>query len=100
MEENCRAQRGLGFIEAEELEAIGIRSKRMLWHCGGEREGSIGIVDRLEEKGEGGASIFVEKAFIAVACNRVVGAASWGSCNLVAFGAHRAVAIFSPEVVI
>jgi elongator complex protein 2 len=56
-------------------------------------------MDRLEEKGEVGASISVEKAFIAVGCNRVVGAVSWGSCNLVAFGAHHAVAIFSPEVV-
>ncbi|CAM6085995.1 unnamed protein product [Calypogeia fissa] len=43
------------------------------------------------------ASVEVERAFIAVGCNRVVGAVSWGPCNLVAFGAHNAVAIFSPE---
>lgn len=40
----------------------------------------------------------VEVAFIGVGCNRVVGALAWGPCNLVAFAAHHAVAIFDPKV--
>ncbi|KAJ7525449.1 hypothetical protein O6H91_17G051700 [Diphasiastrum complanatum] len=39
----------------------------------------------------------VEVGFIGVACNRIVNAASWGPCDLVAFGAHHTVAIFSPQ---
>ncbi|GAQ91522.1 hypothetical protein KFL_008000030 [Klebsormidium nitens] len=34
---------------------------------------------------------------VGVGCNRVVNAASWGPSGLVAFGAHNAVALYSPE---
>lgn len=40
----------------------------------------------------------LDVAFIGVGCNRVVGAVAWGPCNLVAFAAHHAVAIFDPKV--
>lgn len=39
----------------------------------------------------------VERVFIGAGCNRIVNNVSWGACHLVAFGAHNAVAIFSPE---
>ncbi|OAE19684.1 hypothetical protein AXG93_1847s1490 [Marchantia polymorpha subsp. ruderalis] len=51
---------------------------------GGEMEGGLG-------------SVQVESAFIGLGCNRVVGAVDWGPCDLVAFGAHNSVAIFSPK---
>ena len=40
----------------------------------------------------------VKKVFIGAGCNRVVNNVSWGACDLVAFGAQNAVAIFSPKV--
>lgn len=40
----------------------------------------------------------VKKVFIGAGCNRVVNNVSWGACDLVAFGAQSAVAIFSPKV--
>lgn len=39
----------------------------------------------------------VENIFISAGCNRVVNAAAWGPANLVAFGAHHAVAIFCAQ---
>ncbi|XP_059649673.1 elongator complex protein 2 [Cornus florida] len=39
----------------------------------------------------------VERAFIGAGCNRVVNNVSWGACDLVAFGAQNAVAIFCPK---
>ncbi|CAO2830138.1 unnamed protein product [Amaranthus hypochondriacus] len=39
----------------------------------------------------------VERAFIGAGCNRIVNNVSWGASNLVAFGAHNAVAIFCPQ---
>ncbi|XP_031477273.1 elongator complex protein 2 [Nymphaea colorata] len=39
----------------------------------------------------------VDGTFIGAGCNRVVNNVSWGACNLVAFGAQNAVAIFCPE---
>lgn len=39
----------------------------------------------------------VKKVFIGAGCNRVVNNVSWGACDLVAFGAQNAVAIFSPK---
>lgn len=45
-----------------------------------------------------GIAVDVDVAFIGVGCNRVVGAVAWGPCNLVAFAAHHAVAIFDPKV--
>lgn len=44
-----------------------------------------------------GESVEVEAVFISCGCNRVVNAAAWGPSNLVAFGAHNAVAIFCPQ---
>jgi len=44
----------------------------------------------------GGAE--VRRVFIGAACNRVVNNVSWGACDLVAFGAQNAVAIFCPKV--
>ncbi|KAK9277734.1 hypothetical protein L1049_007281 [Liquidambar formosana] len=39
----------------------------------------------------------VEIAFIGAGCNRIVNNVSWGACDLVAFGAQNAVAIFCPK---
>eukprot|EP00252_Welwitschia_mirabilis_P027284 TRINITY_DN9322_c0_g3_i1.p1 TRINITY_DN9322_c0_g3~~TRINITY_DN9322_c0_g3_i1.p1 ORF type:complete len:854 (-),score=210.17 TRINITY_DN9322_c0_g3_i1:1-2562(-) len=39
----------------------------------------------------------VDSLFIGAGCNRFVNSASWGLLNLVAFGVHRAVAIFDPQ---
>ncbi|GAB4840330.1 Elongator subunit elp2 [Ancistrocladus abbreviatus] len=39
----------------------------------------------------------VERVFIAAGCNRIVNNVSWGACDLVAFGAQNAVAIFCPK---
>jgi elongator complex protein 2 len=36
----------------------------------------------------------VEKVFVGAGCNRIVNNVSWGACDLVAFGAQNAVAIF------
>jgi hypothetical protein len=44
----------------------------------------------------GGAE--ARRVFIGAGCNRVVNNVSWGACDLVAFGAHNAVAIFCPKV--
>jgi elongator complex protein 2 len=46
----------------------------------------------------GGQELNVESAFIGVGCNKVVGAAAWGPCNLVAYAAHHLIAIFDPQV--
>lgn len=46
----------------------------------------------------GGQELNVESAFIGVGCNKVVGAAAWGPCNLVAYAAHHSIAIFDPQV--
>ena len=45
-----------------------------------------------------GVEVEVDVDFIGVGCNRAVGALAWGPCNLVAFAAHHAVAIFDPKV--
>lgn len=39
----------------------------------------------------------VKQVFIGAGCNRVVNNVSWGACDLVAFGAQNAVAIFCPK---
>ncbi|KAA8529106.1 hypothetical protein F0562_034095 [Nyssa sinensis] len=39
----------------------------------------------------------VERVFIGAGCNRIVHNVSWGACDLVAFGAQNAVAIFCPK---
>lgn len=44
----------------------------------------------------GGAD--VNRLFIGAGCNRIVNNVSWGACDLVAFGAQNAVAIFCPKV--
>ncbi|XAR52455.1 hypothetical protein NMG60_11020544 [Bertholletia excelsa] len=44
-----------------------------------------------------GGPVEVERAFIGAGCNRIVNNVSWGACELVAFGAQNAVAIFCPE---
>ncbi|GLT69201.1 hypothetical protein SLA2020_413700 [Shorea laevis] len=44
---------------------------------------------------DGGAE--VRRVFIGAGCNRVVNNVSWGACDLVAFGAQNAVAIFCPK---
>lgn len=41
--------------------------------------------------------VVVERMFIGAGCNRIVNNVSWGSCDLVAFGAQNAVAIFCPK---
>ncbi|XP_059457637.1 elongator complex protein 2 isoform X1 [Corylus avellana] len=43
----------------------------------------------------GGAE--ARRVFIGAGCNRVVNNVSWGACDLVAFGAQNAVAIFCPK---
>ncbi|KAI5064155.1 hypothetical protein GOP47_0020825 [Adiantum capillus-veneris] len=48
---------------------------------------AMGEVDRME----------VYASFVSCGCNRCVNAAAWGPSNLVAFAAHNAVAIFSPQ---
>lgn len=48
--------------------------------------------------GGGGGEVEVKGVFIGAGCNRVVNNVSWGACDLVAFGAQNAVAIFSPKV--
>lgn len=40
----------------------------------------------------------VKRLFIGAGCNRIVNNVSWGACDLVAFGAQNAVAIFCPKV--
>lgn len=40
----------------------------------------------------------MKRVFVGAGCNRVVNNVSWGASNLVAFGAHNAVAIFCPKV--
>ncbi|KAL5553066.1 hypothetical protein UlMin_040467 [Ulmus minor] len=48
--------------------------------------------------GNGSAGeVEVKRAFIGAGCNRIVNNVSWGACDLVAFGAQNAVAIFSPK---
>ncbi|XP_057481301.1 elongator complex protein 2-like isoform X1 [Actinidia eriantha] len=42
-------------------------------------------------------AVEVERVFIGAGCNRIVNNVSWGACNLVAFGAQNAVAIFCPK---
>lgn len=49
--------------------------------------------------GGGGSEVGVKRVFIGAGCNRIVNNVSWGACDLVAFGAHNAVAIFDPKVV-
>ncbi|KAG2709425.1 hypothetical protein I3760_05G238900 [Carya illinoinensis] len=39
----------------------------------------------------------VKRLFIGAGCNRIVNNVSWGACDLVAFGAQNAVAIFCPK---
>ncbi|GMY18455.1 elongator complex protein 2 isoform X2 [Fagus crenata] len=39
----------------------------------------------------------LKRIFIGAGCNRIVNNVSWGACDLVAFGAQNAVAIFSPK---
>lgn len=39
----------------------------------------------------------VSRVIIGAGCNRIVNNVSWGACDLVAFGAHNAVAIFCPK---
>lgn len=57
------------------------------------------VVSQAEiASGMAGGRVVVDVAFIGVGCNRVVGAVAWGPCNLVAFAAHHAVAIFDPKV--
>jgi hypothetical protein len=59
------------------------------------------MVESSGELGRGrmaGGAVDVDVDFIGVGCNRVVGAVAWGPCNLVAFAAHHAVAIFDPKV--
>lgn len=47
--------------------------------------------------GGGGSEVGVKRVFIGAGCNRIVNNVSWGACDLVAFGAHNAVAIFDPK---
>lgn len=35
---------------------------------------------------------------VGAGCNRVVGCLDWSECGLIAYGAHRAVVIYDPEV--
>lgn len=42
-------------------------------------------------------SIEVDRVFIGAGCNRIVNTVAWGPSDLVAFGAHNAVAIFNPQ---
>ncbi|GFS32798.1 elongator protein 2 [Actinidia rufa] len=42
-------------------------------------------------------AVEVERVFIGAGCNRIMNNVSWGACNLVAFGAQNAVAIFCPK---
>ncbi|XP_057962686.1 elongator complex protein 2 [Malania oleifera] len=44
-----------------------------------------------------GGGVEVTRAFIGAGCNRIVNNVSWGACDLVAFGAQHAVAIFCPK---
>lgn len=52
----------------------------------------------IQGRDGGGQELYVESAFIGVGCNKVVGAAAWGPCNLVAYAAHHLIAIFDPQV--
>ncbi|XP_061992695.1 elongator complex protein 2 [Rosa rugosa] len=47
--------------------------------------------------GGGRSEVEVKRVFIGAGCNRVVNNVSWGACDLVAFGAQNAVAIFDPK---
>lgn len=47
--------------------------------------------------GGGGGEVEVKGVFTGAGCNRIVNNVSWGACDLVAFGAQNAVAIFSPK---
>ncbi|XP_009356223.2 elongator complex protein 2 [Pyrus x bretschneideri] len=47
--------------------------------------------------GGGGSGVGVKGVFIGAGCNRIVNNVSWGACDLVAFGAQNAVAIFNPK---
>lgn len=40
----------------------------------------------------------VETDFVSVGCNRVVNALDWGEDDLIAYGAHHTVAIYSVSV--
>ena len=72
---------------------MGLSAPNACWkmvESGGESERGRGRM--------GGGAVEVDVGFIGVGCNRVVGALAWGPCNLVAFAAHHAVAIFDPQV--
>jgi hypothetical protein len=38
--------------------------------------------------------------FLGAGCNRCVGVVTWGGPGLVAYGAHRSVFLFNPEVLL
>lgn len=58
------------------------------------------MIVMVARSGAGGADMVVgaERVFIGAGCNRIVNNVSWGSCDLLSFGAQNAVAIFSPKV--
>ncbi|KAL6188026.1 hypothetical protein ACLB2K_039420 [Fragaria x ananassa] len=45
----------------------------------------------------GQTDVEVKRVFIGAGCNRIVNNVSWGACDLVAFGAQNAVAVFDPK---
>ena len=40
----------------------------------------------------------VEQEHVRAGCNRTVGAVAWGTCGVIAYGAHHCVCLFDAEV--